>query len=125
MSEIKTAEVSQAMCMFQPRISTVLVDTKEMLTGVIHVLLVTMTMDSKLTACRVQEGLTWHLFAADACVACPDDEITDEEGADNKDLCRNRIEVVSKATLHLTSKSTVPRCAWRTALILMCLTALW
>ncbi|XP_076305572.1 uncharacterized protein LOC143222661 isoform X1 [Tachypleus tridentatus] len=27
-------------------------------------------------------------FAADACVACPDDEITDEEGADNEDLCR-------------------------------------
>ncbi|XP_076343247.1 uncharacterized protein LOC143243280 [Tachypleus tridentatus] len=63
-------------------------------------------------------------FAADACIPCPGDKITDEEGADNKDLCRNRIEVVSKATLHLTSKSTVPRCAWRTALILMCLTAL-
>ncbi|XP_076356938.1 uncharacterized protein LOC143250379 [Tachypleus tridentatus] len=63
-------------------------------------------------------------FAADACVACPEDEITNEEGADNKDLLKNRIEVVPKATLHLTSKSTIPKCAWWTALILMCLSAL-
>ncbi|XP_076347985.1 signal peptide, CUB and EGF-like domain-containing protein 2 [Tachypleus tridentatus] len=25
-------------------------------------------------------------FASDACIPCPGDEITDEEGADNKDL---------------------------------------
>ncbi|XP_076314753.1 uncharacterized protein LOC143227129 [Tachypleus tridentatus] len=63
-------------------------------------------------------------FAADACVACPEDEITDEEGADNKDLCRNRTEVVPKATLPSASKSTVPRYAWWTALILICLIVL-
>ncbi|XP_076313143.1 uncharacterized protein LOC143226275 isoform X1 [Tachypleus tridentatus] len=28
-------------------------------------------------------------FAADACIPCPGDKITDEEGADNKDLCRS------------------------------------
>ncbi|XP_076341587.1 uncharacterized protein LOC143242159 isoform X1 [Tachypleus tridentatus] len=117
----------QQTCIFQPRISTVLVDTKEMLTGVIHVLLVTMTMDSKLTACRVQEGLTWHLFAADACVACPDDEITDEEGADNKDLCRNPTEMVLKVTFPWASKPTVVRYPWwmeELTLISICLIAL-
>ncbi|XP_076305580.1 uncharacterized protein LOC143222662 isoform X2 [Tachypleus tridentatus] len=51
-------------------------------------------------------------FAADACVACPEDEITDEEGADNKDLCRNPSEVVLKVTFPWASKPTVVRYPW-------------
>ncbi|XP_076327744.1 signal peptide, CUB and EGF-like domain-containing protein 2 [Tachypleus tridentatus] len=63
-------------------------------------------------------------FASDNCIPCPGDKITDEEGADNTDLCRNPTEVVPKATLPSVSKSTVTRYAWWIALISICLIAL-
>ncbi|XP_076315842.1 uncharacterized protein LOC143228474 [Tachypleus tridentatus] len=50
------------LCMFQQKTSLVLEDTEEMLTGVIHVLLVTITMDYKLTACRVYLVLEMKLL---------------------------------------------------------------
>ncbi|XP_076356939.1 uncharacterized protein LOC143250380 [Tachypleus tridentatus] len=53
------------------------------------------------------------------CLPCPGGTYMTSFAAD-----AYRIEVVPKATLHLTSKSTVPKCAWWTALILMCLSAL-
>ncbi|XP_076313128.1 signal peptide, CUB and EGF-like domain-containing protein 2 [Tachypleus tridentatus] len=66
-------------------------------------------------------------FGADACVACPDDEITDEEGADNKDLCRNPTDMVLKVTFPWATKPTVVRYPWwmeELTLISICLIAL-
>ncbi|XP_076336783.1 uncharacterized protein LOC143239517 [Tachypleus tridentatus] len=66
-------------------------------------------------------------FAADACIPCPGDKITDEEGADNKDLCRNPTEVVLKLTFPWASKPTVVRYPWwmeELTLISICLIAL-
>ncbi|XP_076337623.1 uncharacterized protein LOC143239889 [Tachypleus tridentatus] len=36
-------------------------------------------------------------FASDACITCPGDDITDEEGADTKDLCIKLIHAVANA----------------------------
>ncbi|XP_076348011.1 uncharacterized protein LOC143245533 [Tachypleus tridentatus] len=61
-------------------------------------------------------------FASDACIPYPGDEITDEEGADNKDLYPT--EVVSTSTITSVSISTITRYVWWTALISICLIAL-
>ncbi|XP_076359096.1 uncharacterized protein LOC143251737 [Tachypleus tridentatus] len=65
-------------------------------------------------------GTYMTFFAADACVACPD-----EEGADNEDLYPT--EVVLKVTFPWASKPTVVRYPWwmkELTLISICLIAL-
>ncbi|XP_076356843.1 uncharacterized protein LOC143250260 [Tachypleus tridentatus] len=76
--------------------------------------------DAGIYTCKNREGDYKH----DVRVYVPAENLNCTRGYRRDAERCYRIEVVPKATLHLTSKSTVPKCAWRTALILMCLSAL-